>query len=168
VEPDSPRWRERLFVIGASVVIAGLAAWLFGNVYEEIVIVPNFVFGDVHAAMIAFRTLFRTTNPVFYYAAVGPLVVLSTGLTTFAAWREPRRRARLLLVLACVGLAGLLSVYIVIGINLRLFFGPVFDDDAVARGLAVQWLVLNLLRVALVATAMTLAVRARTEAPRAG
>src|SRR3954470_15402251 len=132
-----------------------------GNAYEEIAIVPNFAFGDASAAMTAFRQLFHTTNPVFFYAPIGPLSIAAASTVAWTLRSDSRRRRCAFGVGGCVAGAVLLSVYIVARLNVRLFFGPVLEDARVARALGREWLVLNAVRMGLVAMAMTLVRRFR-------
>jgi len=151
------RGRDRAYRIAHAIGLAGLAAWLWGNAYEEVAIVPNLAWGDA-AALNAFRALFHATNPTTYYAIVGPVVALGLTGSVLAA-RLPERR-KLLVAIACVAVAALVTVYVVVHVNLQLFFGAV-PDAATARELALQWLILNAVRIALVAAAFAVARRAR-------
>jgi hypothetical protein len=162
--PDPARRRERLFGRARAAALFGLAAWFCGNAYEQVVIVPNLAFGDARAAMVAFRAFFWATNPALYYVPLGPLVLVSTALCLSASWRDPLRRRHVSRALWAVVLAMLLTAYVVRRINLRLFFGPVLVDAAVARALARQWLALNLARMALAAGAFALVLRSRPRA----
>jgi hypothetical protein len=126
-----------------------VAAWLCGNAYEEVVIVPNFVLGDVGAAMVAFRAFFHVSNPAFFYVPLGPLVVVTAIVNVATSWRDPARRPSALRAGLCVLVAVLLTAWIVVHVNLRLFFGPVRTDLVEARSLAWQWLALNAIRMGL-------------------
>jgi hypothetical protein len=143
-------------VARASTVVAGVAlvAWLCGNAYEEVVIVPNLAFGDAHTAMVAFRAFFHASNPVFFYVPLGPAVVASSIANVVFSWREPERRKAAVSAAACVGLAFALTAWIVVHVNLPLFFGPVMDDPLEAQSLARQWLALNAVRMLLVVVAI--------------
>jgi hypothetical protein len=144
-------WLARAAMLVASVA---LFAWLCGNAYEEVVIVPNLAFGDVHAAMVGFRALFHASNPVFFYVPLGPAVVASSIVNLVVSWREPARRQTAVGVAACVALAFALTAWIVVHVNLPLFFGPVMDDALEAESLARQWLALNAVRMLLVVAAI--------------
>jgi hypothetical protein len=62
---------------------------------------------------------------------------------------------------ACRFMAGcLVTVYVVVHVNLQLFFGAVPDAET-ARELALEWLILNAVRIALVIAAVAAARRAR-------
>ncbi len=149
------RWRAAAPPVGLLV----LAGWLCGNLYEEIVIVPNLLGGDVHASMLAFRAFFQTSNPAYYYAPLVPLIVATSVVNVVASRRRPSSLRAALGAAACVLAALLLTAWIVVHVNLQLFFGPVLGDLAEARSLALQWLLLNALRVGLVGMAIGFVVR---------
>jgi hypothetical protein len=69
--------------------------------------------------MIAFRGLFRTTNPVFYYAVFGPMTGVSMVLMAIAAWRDVTRRRKVLGGWGCIALAVMLSLHIIARLNVR-------------------------------------------------
>jgi hypothetical protein len=149
----------RLTAVSTLVATVALGAWLCGNAYEEIVIVPNFAGGDVQATMAAFRAFFQASNPVLYYVPIGPAVVVTSILNLLVSWRDPGPRATAAGAAGCVLLAFLLTAWIVVHVNLRLFFGPVMDDLVEARSLARQWLVLNAIRMLVVGVAVFLVRR---------
>jgi hypothetical protein len=132
----------------------GLTAWLCGNLYEELVVVPNFVCGDPRSSMLAFRVFFHTTNPVFFYIPLGPIILATSILNVVASWRNLPKRRTAILAAVCVLAALLLTAWIVVHINRRLFFGPATDDLVGARALALQWLVWNVVRMGLVVSAL--------------
>jgi hypothetical protein len=149
-------WLARTSTLVASVA---LVAWLCGNAYEEVVIVPNLAFGDARAAMVAFRTFFHVSNPVFFYVPIGPAVVVSSIANVVVSWREPARRKTAVGAAACVGLGFALTAWIVVHVNLHLFFGPTIDDSLEAQSLARQWLALNAVRMLVVVVAIGLVRR---------
>jgi hypothetical protein len=149
--------RDRAYRIAHAVALVGLAAWLCGNAYEEIAIVPNLVSGN-EAALQAFRALFHATNPTTYYAMVGPIAAI--GLIGSVITARTAERRKIWLAAACVAVAALVTVYVVVHVNLPLFFGDT-PAAATARQLAVEWLVLNAVRIALVIAAFAVAPRAR-------
>jgi hypothetical protein len=151
----------------ASTLVASVAliAWLSGNAYEEIVILPNFAFGDVHAAMVAFRTFFHASNPAFFYIPLGPAAVASSIANIVVSWRDPVRRKAAVSAATSVGLAVALTAWIVVHVNLPLFFGPTMDDAVEAQSLARQWLALNAVRMLLVAAAIGFVRRLAQRSP---
>jgi hypothetical protein len=124
----------------------GVTWWFFGNLYEEVVMMPNFL---VEAPVKRGHWLgfFKEMTPVPYYLPLGPLATLALVF----AWRRARAEAPEVagdLRAAVLGLAGAwaVSATIVPGINLRLF-DPAPLADELVRPLAIQWLVLNAVRL---------------------
>jgi hypothetical protein len=149
--------RDRAYRIAHATALIGLAAWMCGNAYEEVVLVPNLASGR-EAALQAFRVLFHATDPTTYYAIVGPITALGL-IGSVTAARGAHRRT-MLVAAACVAPAVLVTAYVVIHVNLPLFFGAA-PDTATARELALEWLTLNAVRIALVVVAFAVARRAR-------
>jgi len=162
---EDPRSGRRL-ATASMLATVSVVVWLCGNVYEESVVVPNFVFGDVRASMLAFRAFFHASNPALFYAPLGPLVIAGSVATVIKSWRDPARRRMALGAATCVIVAVLLTAWIVVRVNLRLFFGPVMTDLVEARSLARQWLVLNAMRIGLSVIAIVSLRRLRATLPR--
>jgi hypothetical protein len=148
--------RDRAYRIAHGLVLIGFAAWLCGNAYEEVVVVPNLASGDP-VPLHAFRALFHATDPTTYYAIVGPITALGWIGSVIAA-RGAHRRT-MLLAAAWVAPAVLVTVYVVVHVNLRLFFGAA-PDTTTAHRLALEWLIWNAARIALVVVAFIVARRA--------
>lgn len=135
------------------------ALWFFGNLYEEVVFVPNGV-AATSAASRAFNAYFATTHQYNYYV---PLTQLGT-LALVAAAIKGRRQPSLRLggpALASV-LAGVLTAFIVVHYNLRIWFGDVSAlPESELHALTWQWGAANLLRLGLVGVAALGLLRAR-------
>ncbi|MGH3722880.1 MAG: anthrone oxygenase family protein [Mycobacterium sp.] len=139
--------------------VFGIAMWFFGNLYEAIVIGPN-IAGDSKEQLKAFQQFTEVTNPVYYYV---PLTLVAA--ITLIVWfvRTPfRAPEKVSLLLACVAeiAAVILSVYVIVKLNMTLFFGSLGETPRELHDLALQWNVLNLVRVVLTAVALLFALRA--------
>jgi hypothetical protein len=130
--------------------LVGMAYWLFGNVYEAVVLSPNWV-EDSPAQFTRLHEFFANTGPTLYFV---PLTQIATVLVWLLWWRNRNAAARRDYRRA--GVASLvltaLTAYIV-GVVIPRMFG----DDALAHperlnAAAWQWNVLNVLRIALTAT----------------
>ena len=77
------------------------------------------------------------------------LIMVTAIVNVATSWRDPARRPSALRAGLCVLVAVLLTAWIVVHVNLRLFFGPVRTDLVEARSLAWQWLALNAIRMGL-------------------
>ena len=135
------------------------AMWFFGNLYEEVVFVPNGVSATV-AAGSGFNAYFAVTRQYHYYV---PLTQLGTLALVAAAigWRhQPRLRLGIPAVASV--LAAALTAFIVVHYNLRIWIGDVSAlSEAELHALTWQWGVANLLRLGLVGFAAVCLLRAR-------
>ncbi|WP_078312924.1 MULTISPECIES: DUF1772 domain-containing protein [unclassified Mycobacterium] len=139
--------------------VFGIAMWFFGNLYEAIVIGPN-IAGDTKEQLKAFQQFTEVTNPVYYYIPLTQIAAI-----TLIVWfvRTPRRAPeKLSLFLACLVeiAAVVLSVYVIVKLNMTLFFGALGESPSELHQLALQWNMLNLVRVVLTAIALLFAMRA--------
>ncbi|ALR10662.1 anthrone oxygenase family protein [Mycobacteroides saopaulense] len=139
--------------------VFGIAMWFFGNLYEAIVIGPN-IAGDSKEQLKAFQQFTEVTNPVYYYIPLTQIAAI-----TLIVWfvHTPRKAPeKLSLFLACVAeiAAVVLSVYVIVKLNTTLFFGSLGETPSELHRLALQWNMLNLVRVALTAIALVYAMRA--------
>lgn len=126
-----------------------LAHWFFGNLYEAVVISPNWVV-DSAAQLERLNRFFVLTSPTAYFIVV---TQLACALVWLLAWfnqrpelrRDYRRAGALALA------AALLNLYIVAAL-IRVLFGHDFQQAASQlHAYAWRWNLLNLLRMALVA-----------------
>jgi hypothetical protein len=132
------------------ISIIGLAYWFFGNLYETIVISPNWVV-DSPAQLKRLNEFFVTTSPTIYFV---PITQLATILVWFLFWKNKvdsvkteLRNASILAVLATI-----LNALIVSTIVLKLF-APDFEKYGdYLTTLTWRWNVLNCFRMILVAT----------------
>lgn len=139
--------------------VFGTAMWFFGNLYEAIVIGPN-IAGDSKEQLRAFQQFTEVTNPVYYYVPL-TLIAAITLLVWFfrTPWKAPEKLS--LSLSAVAQIAGIaLSVYIVTKLNMTLFFGSLGETPKELHQLALHWNLLNLVRLALAATALIFAMRA--------
>jgi hypothetical protein len=135
------------------------AMWFFGNLYEEMVIVPNGVSATV-AKIGAFNAYFSVARQYNYYV---PLTQLGTLALVAAAigWRH-EARLRLRVPAAASVLAFALTAFIIVHYNLRIWTGAVSALSAAElHSLVWQWGVANLLRIVLVGGAALGLLRAR-------
>lgn len=125
----------------------GMALWFFGNLYEAVVIAPNLLVDSTTKAH-AWQVFFTVTNPVFFYVPLGPLAVVAMIILYIKMRSRDRLLERYLRIALIFGLSGLLlGVYIITQINLKLFFGNIEELAPRLHGLAVQWNILNGIRV---------------------
>ena len=135
--------------------------WFFGNLYEEIVLVPNLLVNTTHALW-HWQAYFRISLPTYYYV---PL----TQISTFTIWclyfnADNAETKSFLKKASLFGfLAILLTAAIVTQINLKLFFGDLtlYTEDELYR-LVLLWLIGNLVRIYLVGSVFYFLLKAHT------
>ncbi|WP_096329169.1 hypothetical protein [Nannocystis exedens] len=124
----------------------GVTWWFFGNLYEELVLMPNFLV-DAPGKRAHWLGFFAEVTPVRYYLPLGPLATLALVFAWLRARAEaPEVAAELRAAVLAVAAGWGVSAYIVPAINLRLF-EPAPLPDELARPLAIRWLTLNAVRL---------------------
>jgi Domain of unknown function (DUF1772) len=143
-------------------VVAGLGqvSWLFGNLYEAVVDMPQLL---VDAQPQRRPGLVSPGSPLRYYAPVAPLTLVATTAALVDSWRSDGDRrmiaAAAVSTVAAVGLTG----YLVRTINVPLLAGAVSTDSADRHRMVRRWHRANGVRVAAVAGAwLTLRRAARS------
>ena len=129
-----------------------LAYWMFGNVYEAVVISPNWVV-DNPAQLVRLNEFFVNTGPTWYFV---PLGLLGPVLVWVAAWRnrDPDLAPAYRRAGWCVALATALTAVVVTTLLSRLFGADYRSYGAELTSFAWWWNVANVVRIALVATAL--------------
>lgn len=122
------------------------AHWFFGNLYEELVIVPNQL-ADTTIALGHWQAFFKFSNPMYYYVPLTQLAILIIWYLYFRASSDDEKNW-----LGKASLFGLLSILITVAIvtqiNLKLFFGNLSEyQDQELYKLSVIWLIGNLIRI---------------------
>ena len=142
--------------------VFGIAMWFFGNLYEAVVIGPN-IAGDTKEQLRAFQQFTEVTNPVYYYIPLTQIAAV-TLIVWFVRtpWRAPEKRSLFIASLAEIA-AVALSIYIIVKLNMTLFFGSLGETPDELHRLALQWNLLNLVRVGVTALALVFALGALTK-----
>ena len=142
--------------------VFGIAMWFFGNLYEAVVIGPN-IAGDTKEQLRAFQQFTVVTNPVYYYIPLTQIAAV-TLIVWFVRtpWRAPEKRS-LFIASAAEIAAVALSIYIIVKLNMTLFFGSLGETPHELHRLALQWNLLNLVRVGVTALALVFALGALTK-----
>ncbi|MGV0582770.1 anthrone oxygenase family protein [Mycobacteroides chelonae] len=142
--------------------VFGIAMWFFGNLYEAVLIGPN-IAGDTKEQLRAFQQFTVVTNPVYYYIPLTQIAAV-TLIVWFVrtSWRAPEKRS-LFIASAAEIAAVALSIYIIVKLNMTLFFGSLGETPDELHRLALQWNLLNLVRVGVTALALVFALGALTK-----
>jgi len=134
------------------LALLGMLQWLFGNLYEEVVIAPNWVV-DTPLQLARLHGLFTRTSPTTYFVPIS-FIAPVLGWIAHALHRDGVAIRELRRASAAALLASALNAYIVGTIVLT-----VFGDDYASvppdrlHALCVRWNVLNGARMVLVAGA---------------
>jgi hypothetical protein len=135
----------------------GYAHWLFGNVYEAVVRMPERLAHQPRAG-----SVLAPGSPVRYYAPVAPVTLAATAAAVRTGWRTEGARRWLAAMAACstVGLA--ISAYLIRRVNLPVMFSATPPPPAERDALIRTWYRLNAVRIAATAAALFAAHRARS------
>jgi hypothetical protein len=140
------RWVRVLVVMA----LLGMLHWLFGNLYEEIVIAPNWLVNS-RDQLQHLHAFFVRTSPTTYFVPItflAPVLVWTAHALQRRAFGMPELRWASLFALA----ATVLNAVIVTSIVTRLFGdGYAAASDAALHTQCVRWNVLNGVRMVLVA-----------------
>lgn len=140
------------------VNITGLAWWLFGNLYEAIVISPNWIVNST-IQLKRLHEFFINTSPTIYFV---PVTQMATVLVWILWWLNKEKAAmhdhRMAGIFAL--LATVLNAFIVTSIVMKIFAADfeMYGDHLTT--LCYQWNVLNVFRMALVALTIHYSFRA--------
>ena len=148
--------RSRLHLTARLLDIAklGYAQWLFGNIYEAVVKIPDRLASDPNRT-----TVLGPGSPLRYYAPVLPVTVATNAAALITGWRIKGARRWLAMTAGC-GITGLaITGYLVRRVNLKVMFAaeppPQVEQDALTD----LWYRLNLVRIAAATGAVFAAYR---------
>jgi hypothetical protein len=130
------------------LALAGLAQWFFGNLYEQIVLVPNSLVSS-YAQHRCWQAYFVVTNPIYYYV---PFTQLAVCLVWYLCFTQKHPEIKKLLYRASLyGLLALaLTAVIVTQLNLKVFFGNLDLIKDQLYQLSLIWMIANGVRLVLV------------------
>lgn len=129
----------------------GYAEWLFGNLYEAIVRVPDLLADG------CLTSILGQGSPVLYYV---PGALISFGATFVAiltGWKYTRERGMFVAVVVALMAGGIATAYLVRTVNLNLFIHGNLVAEAQRRRMLNIWYPVNLFRLGTTATAWLLA-----------
>lgn len=139
----------------------GQAQWLFGNIYEAVVKIPERLAAEARPP-----SVLAPGSPVRYYAAAAPITVAATAAAVRQGWEIDEARRWLAATAGC-SLTGLaVTGYLIRTVNLKVMFAPAPPDqrDALIR----TWHRLNLARIGVAGGALFAANRASRVIARRG
>lgn len=159
------RMRQRVLVVVLALAVLGHAHWFFGNLYEAVVLIPQFAASPEQRLPISAGGILVPGSPALYYTPLIPLTVPAALAALAVGWRFGRAvRGRLLGAALSVS-AALLGAYIITQLNFPLFYEP-GTGVAQLEVLLRRWALLNYVRVCLVGAALVLLLGALVSATR--
>lgn len=151
------RFDRRTPLVAAAQI--GQAAWLFGNLYEAAVGMPQLL---ADAREHRQPGLMSAGSPVRYFAPVAPLALGATAITLVQRWRSNSERPSVSAAAAALGGAVAISGYLIHQINLLLLRGTEPLTASQRRQFTARWHRLNAVRLALIAVVIVLQQRSRS------
>jgi hypothetical protein len=123
----------------------GYAQWLFGNIYESVVKIPERLATDPNRT-----SVLGPGSPLRYYAPVLPVTVATTAAAFITGWGIEGARRWLAMTAGC-SISGLaITGYLVRRVNLKVMFAASPPPEAERDALIDLWHRLNLVRIAAV------------------
>lgn len=134
----------------ALLALVCLLQWLFGNLYEQVVIAPNWVI-DSARQLDRLHQFFVRSTPTLYFV---PFTLLASPLVwaAHACNRLPNASATFWSASGCALVAAALNAFIVVTLAIPLF-SPEYrlHTDAELHAMCSRWNVLNALRMVVTA-----------------
>jgi hypothetical protein len=144
-------------------VLFGLALWFFGNLYEEVIMMPNWLAAPIDVLRVHSR-YYTVVIQYHYYVPVTQLAVLVLIVLCFTnnpaqqlAQPDLRRAA----IWGALGVA--LTAWIVLSLNLDLFIGELKLSEAEAHRKGLIWMIGNAIRLFCVGLSFGYALRVRDQ-----
>jgi hypothetical protein len=128
----------------ATIARIGRTGWIFGNIYEAAVGVPELIAGANRQAGIR-----ATGSPVRYFAVIAPAAVGGTAAVLLRSWRTDGDRRAIAAATATLSVAVGLSGCLILSINVPLLRGKI-SKEAQSR-LLFRWHCGNAIRLGLLA-----------------
>jgi hypothetical protein len=128
----------------------GIHAWLFGNLYEAVVGMPQ----SLACARARRRGLLGAGSPVRYYVPVAPVAFGATAMTLVHGWRAGADRRAIAASALGIASAAALSGYLIRSVNLPLLTGDEPLSDLDRRRLITTWHLVNGMRLGTLVLAM--------------
>lgn len=127
------------------IAILGMSYWFFGNLYEQIVIAPNWVVNSVEQVR-RLNEFFINTSPTHYFVPITLLAPVLVWILYFSNKIDSvRKDLRIASVFAI--LDSVLTTFIVATIVMKLFGEDYLDQGDFLNTLTWRWTILNIFRM---------------------
>lgn len=125
-----------------------MALWFFGNLYEELVLIPNQL-TDCYGKLQHWQQFFTITNPMYFYVPFTQLAVIVICILHFRV--SDIKQKEFLKKASVFGVSAIIITGIIVTqINLKIFFGDLNKYKDQLFTLSVIWLIGNAIRLYLV------------------
>ncbi|GAB2568738.1 hypothetical protein [Spirosoma areae] len=141
----------------------GLSLWFFGNLYEEIILMPNWLAAPLDVLK-AYNRYYSVVIQYHYYV---PITQLAVSVLTLLAFRSDpilhvsKPALRRAVVWGWLGIA--LTAWIVLTLNLDLFIGQLTLTETEAHRKGLVWMIGNAVRLGCVGMALIHTIRVRDQ-----
>ncbi|WP_020574359.1 DUF1772 domain-containing protein [Actinopolymorpha alba] len=129
----------------------GQVHWLFGNVYEAMVDMPQLL-ADARSSRAP--RLLGSGSPLRYYLPVAPVMFAATAATLIESWRSGGDRRAIVTTAASTAAAAGLTAHLLRTVNLRLLRSSEPLSATESRALVAKWHRGNLARMAALGVAI--------------
>jgi len=120
---------------------------LFGLIYEQIVFMPNYYDNDLENKSRLFSLFHSITNPIHYHTPPSLIATISIILL----WFQNNTPKKLLTTITiCHLIMIVLTAYLVVNINNKLFFNAAYLNNGSFSALASCWSSINIIRVLII------------------
>jgi Domain of unknown function (DUF1772) len=143
----------------------GHAQWLFGNIYEAVVKIPERLAAEPSAPAPAGAgpgrpSVLAPGSPLRYYAPAALITLAATAAAVSRGWQVDGARRWLTVTAGCSIAALLITGYLIRTVNLKVMFAATSPPPAERDALIRTWYRLNRVRIAAAAGALLAANRA--------
>ncbi len=129
-----------------------IAYAFFGNLYEEIVLIPNH-FTNPSVVLAAYHRYFVLSNPTYYFVPITQIAIVVVVVLFFKSQEGKQKKLLKKAVIFCL-LSVVVTGFIVTQINLKLFSPQFIQQTEMLYTLSIMWLIGNTLRMILVGGAL--------------
>ncbi|WP_157579065.1 hypothetical protein [Spirosoma montaniterrae] len=139
----------------------GLALWFFGNLYEEVILMPNWLVAPLDVLQ-AYNRYYTVVIQYHYYVPITQVAVIVLIVCCFTANPARQQAGRDLGRAAIWGtIALVLTAWIVLSLNLDLFIGQLTLTETEAHRKGLIWMLGNGVRLICVGLSLWYTIRVR-------
>jgi hypothetical protein len=141
----------------------GLSLWFFGNLYEEIILMPNWLAAPIDVLR-AYNRYYTVVIQYHYYVPITQLAVVVLTVLLFnqsSVLQTSKPNLRRAATWGWIGIG--LTAWIVLNLNLDLFIGELTLSEVEAHQKGLIWMIGNALRLLCVGMAIVYTMKIRDQ-----